>query len=71
MRAAGVGAHEEGENVAHAGTVARAHRALWDSPSHRANILRPTFARVGVGVVHDAHGDAWVVEEFTSSERGP
>jgi uncharacterized protein YkwD len=65
MRAAGLEARDEGENVAHAPTIAGAHRALWGSPSHRANILRPDFGRAGLGVARDDHGDAWVVEEFS------
>lgn len=40
-----------GENVAQASSLARAHRALWNSPSHRANLLDSSFDRVGVGVV--------------------
>jgi uncharacterized protein YkwD len=63
LRAASVEARAAGENVAHARTVALAHRATWASPSHRANLLG-AFARVGVGVARDANGDAWVVEEL-------
>ncbi len=65
MRSAGLEARDEGENVAHAPTIAGAHRALWSSPSHRANILRPDFERTGLGVARDDHGEAWVVEEFS------
>jgi uncharacterized protein YkwD len=64
MRQAGLDAHVLGENVAHAPTVALAHRALWRSPSHRMNLLRADFDRVGVAVVRDEGGEAWVVEVF-------
>jgi uncharacterized protein YkwD len=69
LQAAGIGTAALGENVAHAATVALAHRALWASPSHRANMIRRDFARFGVAVARDARGDAWVVETF--SERIP
>jgi hypothetical protein len=66
LRAAGVDAGCVGENVAHASTLALAHRSLWLSPSHRANLLRREFRRVGVAVVHDDSGDVWVAETFAS-----
>lgn len=64
LRAAGLDPAEAGENVAHSATLAGAHRALWASPSHRANLLRQAFDHVGVAVVRDDRGDAWVVEAF-------
>jgi uncharacterized protein YkwD len=63
-RAAGLDPAQAGENVAHSATLAGAHRALWASPSHRANLLRQAFDHVGVAVVRDGRGDAWVVEAF-------
>jgi uncharacterized protein YkwD len=66
IRSAGVAAREEGENVAEAPTVVAAHRALWASPSHRANILHATFTRVGIGVTRDRQGNVWVTEDFVS-----
>jgi uncharacterized protein YkwD len=53
-----------GENVAHAGSAALAHRALWASPSHRENLLLPDFALVGIGVATDVDGTMWVCELF-------
>jgi uncharacterized protein YkwD len=50
------------ENVAKARTVAKAHKALMKSSSHRANILGP-YKKVGVGVVH-RKGWLWVTEIF-------
>lgn len=40
-----------GENLALAPTVEVAHNGLMNSPGHRANILNPSFGRVGIGVV--------------------
>jgi uncharacterized protein YkwD len=62
LRAAGLDARYAGENVAHASTVVLVHRSLWASPSHRANLLRREFNRIGLAVVRDEHGDAWAVE---------
>jgi hypothetical protein len=62
--AAGIAARLVGENVARAETAALAHRALWESPSHRGNMLSRHFRRIGVGVVKK-DGVVWVVELFT------
>lgn len=53
-----------GENVAYAGTVKRANRALWRSPGHRANMLSRNFNQMGTGVARDANGTRWVVQVF-------
>lgn len=64
VQSAGIPAREAGENVAHAATIQLGHRALWQSPSHRANLMRSDFARAGFGVVADADGSAWICELF-------
>ncbi|HEY5077754.1 MAG TPA: CAP domain-containing protein, partial [Acidimicrobiia bacterium] len=69
MRAAGLTARASGENVAHAASVALAQAALWASPSHRANMLRRDFDRLGVAVVRDGRGEVWAVETFASDLR--
>jgi uncharacterized protein YkwD len=69
LQAAGLTSRALGENVAHAATVALAHRSLWASPSHRANMLRRDFDRIGVAAVRDERGEAWVVEIFASGLR--
>jgi uncharacterized protein YkwD len=69
LRAAGLDPGNAGENVAHAATVPLAHRALWASPSHRANLLGREFSRFGVAVVRDEHGDVWAVEAFVGMIR--
>jgi hypothetical protein len=53
-----------GENVARAPSVERVHAALWDSPSHRENMLDSGFARVGVAMVRDRRGRLWAVQLF-------
>jgi uncharacterized protein YkwD len=63
---AGLRTREAGENVAHAQSVELAHRALYASPSHRANLLRREFDRVGVAVLDDPDGSVWVAEVFTT-----
>lgn len=62
LEAAGVHATTTGENLARAPSLARAHRAIWASPSHRANLLNPHFDKVGIGVAQSANGEWWVCE---------
>ncbi len=64
LHAANLDPREAGENVALAATPALAHRTLWDSPSHRANLLSRAFDRVGIGVERDAKNNLWVAELF-------
>lgn len=65
IKAAGIKAHIAGENVASAGSLENAHRALWASPSHRGNLLLDKFTRVGVAVVRAPDGMVWVTEMFS------
>ncbi|MBI4497895.1 MAG: CvpA family protein [Chloroflexi bacterium] len=51
MRRAGISFRVAGENLAYAPNVEVAHAGLMDSPGHRANVLRPEFRRVGIGVM--------------------
>jgi hypothetical protein len=57
-------ARRVGENVARARTLQRAHRVLWDSPSHRGNLLDAGFDALGIGVVRTDDGDVMVCELF-------
>jgi uncharacterized protein YkwD len=70
-RGGGIEALEAGENVAHAQSVEAAHRALWGSPSHRANLLYPYWDRVGVGAARDQDGTLWVAQMFARWSRDP
>lgn len=61
-----------GENVGCGPSLRRLFRSLMHSPSHRANILRPGFRRVGIGVV-EARGlnlcgrrSLWTTQIFRS-----
>jgi uncharacterized protein YkwD len=45
------------------------HQALMNSPGHRANILEPRFAKIGVGIYRDAKGQFWVTEMFLRDQR--
>jgi uncharacterized protein YkwD len=65
----GLSAGETGENVAHAASVALAHRALYASPSHRENVLGGRFERLGVAAVRDRDGSVWVTETFARGLR--
>jgi uncharacterized protein YkwD len=69
LAAAGLSARVAGENLARAKTVQLAHRALYASPSHRANLVRGTFDRLGLAVVEGDDGSRWVAELFASGLR--
>lgn len=60
----GLDVERPGENLAHARSPERAHRALWSSPSHRGNLLDAQYGAVGVGVLTDRDGSAWVCQVF-------
>lgn len=72
---AGLSARRVGENLAFARTLGAAHRALWDSPSHRGNLLDAGFGAVGLGIAvaapasgssagEGASAGVWVCELF-------
>jgi len=52
-----------GENVARAGDIDSAHRALMASEHHRANILDGRFTTIGVGAT-ERDGNWWITEDF-------
>jgi uncharacterized protein YkwD len=64
MRAANVRFTTAGENLALAPTIPVAHTGLMNSPGHRANILRPEFGRVGIGVMDGGMRGLMVSQEF-------
>jgi uncharacterized protein YkwD len=64
MRRAGVTFRTAGENLALAPTVRVAHTGLMNSPGHRANILRPAFGRLGLGIVDGGYRGIMVSQEF-------
>ncbi len=60
-----IGAKTVGENVASNSSVDDAHRRLLASPGHRANLLSPSFTRLGLGLV-DADGTWYLTEVFVT-----
>lgn len=64
MRDANVRFVTAGENLALAPTIPLAHTGLMNSPGHRANILRPQFGRVGIGVMDGGMRGLMVSQEF-------
>ncbi|MFW6076071.1 MAG: CvpA family protein [Chloroflexota bacterium] len=64
LGAAGVDYVRAGENLAYAPSVRVAHRGLMQSDGHRANILEPSFQRVGIGVIRGADGTLMVTQVF-------
>ncbi|HKG05777.1 MAG TPA: CvpA family protein [Pedobacter sp.] len=53
-----------GENLAFAQTLAVAHQGLMKSPGHRANILRPLFGRLGIGVLDGGVYGLMITQNF-------
>jgi uncharacterized protein YkwD/uncharacterized membrane protein required for colicin V production len=53
-----------GENLALAPSVQIAHAGLMNSPGHRANILRPQFGRVGIGIMDGGVHGLMVTQNF-------
>jgi len=53
-----------GENLALAPTLTIAHTGLMNSPGHRANILRPQFGRVGIGILDGGIRGLMISQEF-------
>jgi uncharacterized protein YkwD len=64
MHAANIQFLTAGENLALAPTITVAHTGLMNSPGHRANILRPQFGRVGIGVMDGGMRGLMVSQEF-------
>jgi uncharacterized protein YkwD len=55
-----------GENLAFAPTVKIAHTGLMNSPGHRANILRPQFRKVGIGIMDAGSRGLMVTQKFSN-----
>jgi uncharacterized protein YkwD len=53
-----------GENLAYAPNVSIAHRGLMQSDGHRANILEPSWERVGIGILSAPDGTIMVTQLF-------
>lgn len=64
MRESDVRFRTAGENLALAPTLRQAHVGLMNSPGHRANILRPQFGRVGIGILDGGRRGLMVTQKF-------
>ena len=64
IREADITFRTAGENLALAPTVTVAHTGLMNSPGHRANILRPAFGRVGIGIMDGGARGIMVTQNF-------
>jgi uncharacterized protein YkwD len=53
-----------GENLALAPTLSVAHTGLMNSPGHRANILQPSFGRLGIGIMDGGRRGLMVTQNF-------
>ena len=66
MHAAGIPFGVAGENLAYAPNVDIAHQGLMNSPGHRANILRPEFGHIGIGVIRSQVQGSMFTQDFTN-----
>jgi uncharacterized protein YkwD/uncharacterized membrane protein required for colicin V production len=66
MRRAGIRFVIAGENLAYAPNVQIAHEGLMNSPGHRANILRPEFGTVGIGVIRSDFRGSMFTQVFSN-----
>ena len=64
LATAGIGYTQAGENLAYAPSTSVAHRGLMQSEGHRANILEPSFQRLGIGVFSAPDGTIMVTQVF-------
>jgi uncharacterized protein YkwD len=62
---AGINYNFAGENLALAPTLAMAHNGLMNSEGHRANILEPSFKKIGIGVIDNGIYGKMFVQVFT------
>lgn len=66
LQAADISYLAAGENLALAPSVEAAHRGLMNSPGHRANILSPSFRRIGIGALDGGLRGVMFSQEFTN-----
>ncbi|MCC6312624.1 MAG: CvpA family protein [Thermomicrobiales bacterium] len=66
LTAAGISYFISGENLALAPSAAKAHDGLMASPGHRANILNPSYTRLGIGIVRSDRLGLMISQEFAA-----
>jgi uncharacterized protein YkwD len=64
MHTAGIKFLAAGENLALGQTLSICHQGLMNSPGHRANILNPTFGRLGIGILDGGFRGLMISQEF-------
>jgi uncharacterized protein YkwD len=64
IRESNVSFRTAGENLALAPSLQMAHTGLMKSPGHRANILRPAFGRLGIGIMDGGVRGLMVTQNF-------
>ncbi len=61
----GCAARGAGENIAYGARTPEELMSMWmASPGHRANILRPSFTHLGVGLARSASGRVYATQDF-------
>jgi uncharacterized protein YkwD len=64
MKAAGIKYYSAGENLALGQTLQICHQGLMNSPGHRANILNPSYGRLGIGILDGGSYGLMISQEF-------
>lgn len=64
MKSAGIKYYSAGENLALGPTLSICHEGLMNSPGHRANILNPSYGRVGIGILDGGAYGLMISQEF-------
>jgi uncharacterized protein YkwD len=64
MKLAGIKYYSAGENLALGPTLSICHEGLMNSPGHRANILNPSYGRVGIGILDGGAYGLMISQEF-------
>ncbi|RYZ25100.1 MAG: hypothetical protein EOO10_19170 [Chitinophagaceae bacterium] len=64
MKQAGVKFLTAGENLALGRTLKICHEGLMNSPGHKANILNPSFGRLGIGIMDGGIYGLMISQEF-------
>jgi uncharacterized protein YkwD len=64
MKAVNISFLAAGENLALGQTLSICHQGLMNSPGHRANILRPNYGRLGIGILDGGFHGLMISQEF-------
>lgn len=64
MKQANIKYYSAGENLALGQTLKICHEGLMKSPGHRANILNPSYGRLGIGILDGGAHGLMISQEF-------